>query len=180
CIHLARHDEDHSRRRRRDTGRDGAEEELMRRSSLTVGADDDELCAELTRHVDELLPSRSAAKERLDVNARVVSAGRADGVLELCRERARAVLEERCSRRVLVGVNASHARPEARRDADGLLEGAGGCVAEVGSNDNPSRALHASKPKGRARFEPWNLRRIPVKSASKPGEFAQTAEGCEA
>src|SRR5258708_264887 len=61
-----RHDEDHARGRRRDAARDRAEELLARRLALAARSDDDEPRAELAGDVEELLPRRAAAYERID------------------------------------------------------------------------------------------------------------------
>ena len=114
----------------------------MRRLTSSVRANDNQRCTEIARQVDELLPSRAATNERLDVDAPVVSTGTGDHPFDAFNERRDAFIQKMCVRRVFVGMNASNARPNRCSNGHGLIESTRRGLAEIRADDDPLRPLH--------------------------------------
>src|SRR5580658_2714846 len=113
---------------------------MTRGAALTVGPDDDQVGAELRRHVGELFPGRTAAHKRIDTEfARGRRAPR-DDLVELLADPLCRVVQRPHPGRALVGVNARDAGSYGLGLLYGVLQRADRAVTEVDAHDDP--AIH--------------------------------------
>jgi hypothetical protein len=138
----------------------------MHRGALALGANHDEVGAEVRGDAQKLLPGCPSTDELLDVDALAVSARAGNRVGELRAQVGRGVGEQRHAGRVLERVHAGEVRTRLGSEAHGVPERHLRRFAEVCADDDPSLALHIGRKRAaRVRRCLWNSREIFVYSA---------------
>jgi hypothetical protein len=162
-----RGDHEHAPRRcGGESRRDTPQEEALSRGSLALGADHDQVGAEVRGDVQKLLPRCPSTDEKLDVDALAVGSRSRNGFRELRPQVGRGVGEQRHAGWVVERMHASQVRTRLGSETHGVPERPLGRLAEVCADHDPSVALHlVEKRAPRAPPCPWSLREIFVYSA---------------